>query len=157
MPLLKIVDNTGRSVTFQQETEGDNFEEQVLYGGVIHLMKATFDTMVAGGYPPHFAYEKAIRSLRTVVDVMDDIGIEEYISRRSSRTCEFAVRTSGPRVVNYDEVQNIFDETERGEFAANWMHEWALGMPRLHRMRRTGADSQMEKTGRAWREQFGEG
>ena len=144
-------------VTFQQETEGDNFEEQVLYGGVIHLMKATFDTMVAGGYPPHFAYAKAIRSLRTVVDVMDDIGIEEYISKRCSRTCEFAVRKSGPRVVNYEEVQNIFDETERGEFAANWMQEWLLGMPRLHRMRRTDADSQMEQTGREWRENFGEG
>jgi len=37
------------------------------------------------------------------------------------------------------------------------MHEWALGMPRLHRMRRTGADSEMEKTGREWRDQFGEG
>ena len=144
-------------VTFQQETEGDNFEEQVLYGGVIHLMKATFETMVAGGYPPHFAYAKAIRSLRTVVDVMDDIGIEEYISRRSSRTCEFAVRTSGPRVIDREAIQQIFDETERGEFAANWMQEWLLGMPRLHRMRRTGAESQMEKTGIEWREKFGEG
>ena len=144
-------------VTFQQETEGDNFEEQVLYGGVIALMRATFETMVAGGYPPHFAYAKAIRSLRTVVDVMDDVGIEEYISRRSSRTCEFAVRMSGPRVVNREQVQQIFDETERGEFAANWMQEWALGMPRLHRMRRTGADSEMEQTGIEWREKFGEG
>jgi ketol-acid reductoisomerase len=144
-------------VTFQQETEGDNFEEQVLYGGVIHLMKATFETMVEGGYPPHFAYAKAIRSLRTVVDVMDDIGIEEYISRRSSRTCEFAVRMSGPRVIDREAIQKIFDETERGEFAANWMQEWALGMPRLHRMRRTGADSQMEQTGQEWREKFGEG
>jgi ketol-acid reductoisomerase len=144
-------------VTFQQETEGDNFEEQVLYGGVIHLMKATFETMVAGGYPPHFAYAKAIRSLRTVVDVMDNIGIEEYISRRSSRTCEFAVRMSGPRVIDRGEIQKIFEETERGEFAANWMQEWELGMPRLHRMRRTGADSQMEQTGTEWREKFGEG
>ena len=35
---------------------------------------------------------------------MDEIGIEGYISERSSRTCEFAVRTSGPRVINYDLV-----------------------------------------------------
>jgi ketol-acid reductoisomerase len=145
------------SVSFQHETEGDNFEEQVLYGGTIHLMKAVFNTMVENGYPPHFAYAKAIRSLRTVIDVMDAIGIEEYISRRSSRTCEFAVRTSGPRVINYDEIQKIFEETERGEFAARWMEEWQLGMPRLHRMRRTGAASTMETTGHEWRELFGEG
>jgi ketol-acid reductoisomerase len=144
-------------LSFQHETEGDNFEEQVLYGGTIHLMKATFDTMVENGYPPYFAYAKAIRSLRTVVDVMDEIGIEAYISERSSRTCEFAVRTSGPRVVNYDEVKKIFQETERGEFAARWMEEWRLGMPRLHRLRRTGANSTMEKVGQEWRKLFGEG
>ncbi len=144
-------------LSFQHETEGDNFEEQVLYGGTIHLMKAVFNTMVDNGYPPHFAYAKAIRSLRTVVDVMDEIGIEPYISERSSRTCEFAVRMSGPRVVNYDEIQKIFAETERGEFAARWMEEWQLGMPRLHRMRRTGAASKMEETGYKWRDLFGEG
>jgi ketol-acid reductoisomerase len=145
------------ALSFQHETEGDNFEEQVLYGGTIHLMKAVFDTMVDNGYPPYFAYAKAVRSLRTVIDVMDEIGIEAYISERSSRTCEFAVRTSGPRVVNYDEVKKIFQETERGEFAARWMEEWRLGMPRLHRLRRTGADSTMETVGREWRELFAEG
>ncbi|MDX1412879.1 MAG: ketol-acid reductoisomerase [Candidatus Promineifilaceae bacterium] len=144
-------------LSFQHETEGDNFEEQVLYGGTIHLMKAVFNTMVENGYPPYFAYAKAIRSLRTVVDVMDEIGIEAYISERSSRTCEFAVRMTGPRVIDYYEIQKVFEETERGEFAARWMQEWQLGMPRLHRMRRTGADSKMEETGQKWRELFGEG
>lgn len=60
-------------------------------------------------------------------------------------------------MIDRDEIQKIFEETERGEFAANWMQEWDPGMPRLHRMRRTGADSQMEKTGIEWREKFGEG
>ncbi len=144
-------------VDFQSETEGDNFEEQVLYGGTIHLMKAVFDTMVDHGYPPYFAYAKAIRSLRTVVDVMDEIGIEAYISERSSRTAEFAVRMSGPRVINYDEIKNILNETEQGDFAARWMQEWQLGMPRLHRMRRTGRESVMEKIGHEWRKMFGKG
>ena len=144
-------------LSFQEETEGDNFEEQVLYGGAIHLMKAVFNTMVENGYAPHFAYAKAIRSLRTVIDVMDEIGIEPYISSRCSRTCEFAVRMNGPRVINYDEIQKIFEETERGEFAARWMQEWQLGMPHLHRMRRTGAASVMEQTGHEWRKLFGEG
>lgn len=142
-------------VDFQQETEGDNYEEQVLYGGTIHLMRAVFDTMVAHGYPPYFAYAKAIRSLRSVVDVMDQVGIEGYISTRSSRTCEFAVRTSGPRVINYAEVEKILEETERGDFAARWMQEWKLGMPHLYRMRRTRAQSIMETVGKKWRELFG--
>ena len=144
-------------VSFQHETEGDNFEEQVLYGGTIHLMKAVFDTMVDNGYPPYFAYAKAIRSLRTVIDVMDEIGIEEYISQRASRTCEFAVRTRGPRVINEDEIRKVFAETERGQVGRDWLEEWHYGMPQLHRMRRTTRESIMEKVGKEWRELFGKG
>src|SRR4029077_10620522 len=141
--------------SFQHECEGDNFEEQILYGGAIELMKTCFQVMVDNGYPPSFAYDKAIRCLRCVIDVMDEVGIEEYVSRRCSRTAEFAIRTRGPRVVNAEEVRKIFDETERGEFARDWMQEWALGMPTLNRLRRTAAQSEMEQTGEAWRKDFG--
>jgi ketol-acid reductoisomerase len=144
-------------VDFVTETEGDNFEEQSLYGGTIALMRAVFDEMVDHGYPALFAYAKCIRSLRSVLEVMDDVGIEEYISKRGSRTMEFAVRMSGPRAINRQEISNIFEETSRGEFAANWMQEWQLGMPRLHRMRRTGCESEMEIVGREWRGLFGDG
>src|SRR5438067_79610 len=139
LAVAKAVGSTRAGVvamTFQHETEGDNFEEQVLYGGAIQLMRLTYQIMVDNGYPPSFAYAKAIRSLRSVIDVMDEVGIEEYISTRSSRTCEFAVRTRGPRVVNEPEMRKIFSETERGEFARDWMQEFALGMPTLIRMRR---------------------
>jgi ketol-acid reductoisomerase len=144
-------------VDFASETEGDNFEEQVLYGGTIALMRAVFDVMVEHDYPPHFAYAKAIRSLRSVIDVMDEVGIEEYISRRSSRTCEFAVRMTGPRVIDRAEIEKVFEETTRGDFAASWMTEWQLGMFHLYRMRRTGAASEMENVGQEWRKLFGGG
>src|SRR5207248_7080101 len=156
--IAKAVGSTRAGVvemSFQHETEGDNFEEQILYGGAIALMKACFNVMVENGYPPSFAYAKAIRSLRSVIDVMDEVGIEEYVSGRCSRTCEFAVRTRGPRVINEDAMRKIFAETERGEFARDWMQEFALGMPTLHRMRRTGQKSDMEITGQEWRKEFG--
>ena len=65
------------------------------------------------------------------------------------------MRTRGPRVIDEAEIRKIFAETERGEFARDWMQEWALGMPTLHRMRRTAASSSMEVTGKTWREEFG--
>src|SRR5438270_444310 len=154
LAISKAVGSTRAGVvemTFQHETEGDNFEEQILYGGAIALMRACFNVMVEHGYPPSFAYAKAVRSLRSVIDVMDERGIEEYLTNRCSRTCEFAVRTRGPRVVNEAEIRKIFAETERGEFARDWMQEWALGMPMLNRLRRTAAESEMEKTGETWR------
>jgi len=158
LAISKAVGSTRAGVvlmSFQHETEGDNFEEQILYGGAIALMRACFNTMVENGYSPSFAYAKAIRSLRSVIDVMDEFGIEDYLTGRCSRTCEYAVRTRGPRVINLDEVKKIFAETERGEFAAEWMQESALGMPKLHRMRKTEHNSKMEQTGREWRKNFG--
>jgi hypothetical protein len=86
LAIAKAVGSTRAGVvelTFQQETEGDNFEEQILYGGAIHLMKACFRVMVENGYPPSFAYAKAIRSLRSVIDVMDEHGIEDYLTGRA--------------------------------------------------------------------------
>jgi ketol-acid reductoisomerase len=158
LAISKAVGSTRAGVvemTFQHETEGDNFEEQILYGGAIHLMRACFNVMVENGYPPSFAYAKAIRSLRSVIDVMDEKGIEEYLTKGCSRTCEYAVRSRGPRVINESEIRKIFAETERGEFARDWMQEWALGMPMLTRLRRTARESEMEKTGTSWRKDFG--
>lgn len=158
LAISKAVGSTRAGVvemTFQHETEGDNFEEQILYGGAVALMRACYNTMVKNGYPSSFAYAKAIRSLRSVIDVMDENGIEEYLTNRCSRTCEFAVRTRGPRVINIEEIEKIFAETESGVFARDWIQEFGLGMPQLHRLRRTAAESGMEKHGKEWREQFG--
>ena len=158
LAIAKAIGSTRAGVvelSFQHETEGDNFEEQILYGGAIQLMRLCFQVMVENGYSPSFAYAKAVRSLRSVLDVMDENGIENYLTTRCSRTCEFAVRTRGPQVVDAEAVRRIFHETEQGIFARDWMQEWALGMPQLHRLRRTAAESPMEATGETWRRDFG--
>ncbi|MEO1237279.1 MAG: hypothetical protein AAFX76_10880 [Planctomycetota bacterium] len=61
------------AMTFQQETEGDNFEEQILYGGTIALMRACFETMVAGGYPPSFAHSCIQSRAKTPASVSSKI------------------------------------------------------------------------------------
>ena len=121
LAIAKAVGSTRAGVvelSFQHETEGDNFEEQILYGGAIQLMRLCFQVMVDNGYSPSFAYAKAVRSLRSVLDVMDENGIENYLTGRCSRTCEFAVRTRGPRVINEEAVRQIFRETEQGVLCA---------------------------------------
>ena len=142
-------------LSFQHETEGDNFEEQVLYGGTIHLMRAIYEIMTENGYPQSFSYAKAIRSIRSIIDDIDEVGIEDYLSNRCSRTCEFAVRATGPRVINKKEIQKVFEETERGDFAKKWMVEFDYGMPTINRLRRKHKNSDMELVGREWRKKFG--
>lgn len=141
-------------MSFQHETEGDNFEEQVLYGGTIHLMREVYQLMADAGYPKSFAYAKAIRSIRSVIDDIDAVGIETYLSTHCSRTCEFAVRHSGPRVINKEAIREVFNETEKGIFARNWLVEFTHGMPMLNRLRRERKESDMEQTGKVWRETF---
>src|SRR5260221_4924933 len=108
LAISKAVGSTRAGVvemTFRHETEGDNFEEQILYGGAIHLMRACFNVMVENGYSASFAYAKAIRSLRSVIDVMDEKGIEEYLTKGCSPTCEFAVRIRGPLEINVAQIE----------------------------------------------------
>jgi ketol-acid reductoisomerase len=109
-------------------------------------MKILFKVLVEKGYPPTFAYSKAIRSLRSIVDVIDEVGIEEYL-RRASRTCEYAVRTRGARVVNIYEIQEIYRETVQGLFAKEWQLEYMAGMPVTNRMRRTERECLVERCG----------
>src|SRR5437667_8021015 len=54
LAISKAVGSTRAGVvlmSFQHETEGDNFEEKILYGGAIALMRACFNVMVENGYP----------------------------------------------------------------------------------------------------------
>ena len=158
LAISKGVGSTRVGVTllsFQKETEGDNFEEQVLYGGTIQLIRSVYETMVENGYPKSFSYAKAIRSIRSVIDDIDEVGIEEYLTKRASRTCEYAVRGTGPRVINTEVIKEVMKETESGIFAKNWMLEFSQGMPTLNRLRRNHRDSDMESVGKQWREKFG--
>ena len=86
---------------------------------------------------------------------MDENGIENYLTTHCSRTCEFAVRTRGPQVIDAEAVRRIFRETEQGVFARDWMQEWALGMPQLHGCGAPRRKAGMETTGGAWRRDFG--
>ena len=143
-------------VDFSSETEGDNFEEQVLYGGTIALMRAVFEIMVAHGYPPHFAYAKAIRSLRSVVDVMDEVGIEGYISERSSRTCEFAVRIDRSARHQPRRDRENLGRDRAGRFCCTLDAEWQIGhVPSLPHAPHRCQIRRWKVEGKEWRELFG--
>ncbi|HJK22746.1 MAG TPA: ketol-acid reductoisomerase, partial [Methanocorpusculum sp.] len=61
--------------TFADETETDLFGEQtVICGGVTHLIKAAYDTLVAAGYEPEMAYYECMHELKLVVDLLYEGG-----------------------------------------------------------------------------------
>jgi ketol-acid reductoisomerase len=140
--------------TFREETEADNYVEQVCIGGLIALLKAAYEQMIEGGIQPAQAYMKAVQELKAIVDSIYEGGFE-YTWLAGSDTCEYGGRTRGPKVINRDEIRRIFHETQEGYFARDWLTEFQAGMPLMNRLARAGTESEIEKTGKQLRELLG--
>ena len=82
--------------TFKEETETDLFGEQtVLCGGVSHLIKAAFETLVEAGYQPEVAYFECMHELKLIVDLFYQGGLA-YMRYSVSDTAEYGDYTRGP-------------------------------------------------------------
>ncbi|MGB8819471.1 MAG: ketol-acid reductoisomerase, partial [Rhizobiaceae bacterium] len=54
--------------TFREECETDLFGEQtVLCGGLVELIRASFETLVEGGYAPEMAYFECLHEVKLIV------------------------------------------------------------------------------------------
>jgi ketol-acid reductoisomerase len=81
--------------TFRDEAVTDLFGEQtVLCGGVPALVKAAFDTLVEGGYPPEVAYIECLQELKIITDLMAAGGIS-YMKKKISRTAAWGSYLTG--------------------------------------------------------------
>jgi len=141
--------------TFDAETETDLFGEQViLCGGVDSLIQAAFETLTEGGYEPEMAYFEVLHELKLIVDLLWEGGIA-WMRHSISDTAEYGDISRGPRIINANtkaEMKKILGEIQSGEFAREWMAEYAAGAPRLGAARSAIADHPVELTGRRLRD-----
>jgi ketol-acid reductoisomerase len=116
--------------TFKEETETDLFGEQTaLCGGISHLIKAAFETLVAAGYQPEVAY---------------------FVSD----TAEYGDYTRGPRIVSEEtkaEMRKILAEIQSGQFAREWVLENQANRAGFLAMRRRDAEHPIEEVGQRLR------
>ncbi|HZH98238.1 MAG TPA: ketol-acid reductoisomerase, partial [Fimbriimonadaceae bacterium] len=85
--------------SFREETECDLFGEQaVLCGGVIELVKAGYETLVAAGYEPEAAYFECVHETKLIVDLLVTRGLKG-LREAISDTAEWGGYTAGPQVV----------------------------------------------------------
>jgi ketol-acid reductoisomerase len=136
--------------TFAEETETDLFGEQtVLCGGVSHLIKAGFDTLVAAGYQPEMAYFECLHELKLIVDLMYRGGLN-YMRYSVSDTAEHGDYTGGPRVITDEtrkEMKKILDEIRNGTYARKWIEENEKGRPWFEKVRASEQDQLIERVG----------
>ena len=140
--------------TFREETETDLFGEQaVLCGGVSHLVKAGFETLVEAGYQPEIAYFECLHELKLIVDLMYEGGLSR-MRYSISNTAEYGDYVTGPRIINEEtkkEMKKVLNEIQNGTFARNFLLEQTNGAF-FHATRRREAEHPIEQVGARLRE-----
>ncbi len=136
--------------TFAHETETDLFGEQtVLCGGLMGLVVAAFETLVAAGYPPELAYIECCHEVKQVADLVYARGLSG-MRAAISNTAEFGAFTAAPRVVD-EGVRRTFaailDEIRDGRFATRMLADHAAGDPWFAAQRREGERHPIEEAG----------
>jgi len=136
---------------FTEETETDLFGEQaVICGGVSHLVKAGFETLIEAGYQPEVAYFECMHELKLIVDLMYRGGLN-YMRYSISDTAEYGDYESGPRVVGpnaKDEMKKILAEIKDGTFANRWIAENKNGRPNYLARKEAEKHHPIEEVGR---------
>jgi ketol-acid reductoisomerase len=140
--------------TFKEETETDLFGEQTtLCGGISHLIKAAFETLVEAGYQPEVAYFECMHEMKLIVDLFYQGGLA-YMRYSVSDTAEYGDYTRGPRIVNEQtkgEMKKILAEIQSGEFARDWVLENQANRASFLATRKRDADHQIEEVGKRLR------
>src|SRR3990167_1256247 len=136
--------------TFKEETETDLFGEQTtLCGGVSHLIKMAFETLVEAGYQPEVAYFECMHEMKLIVDLFYQGGLA-YMRYSVSDTAEYGDYTRGPRVINEQtkaEMKRILAEIQSGQFAREWVLENQANRAGFLAMRKRDAQHPIEEVG----------
>ena len=131
--------------TFAEETETDLFGEQtVLCGGVSHLVKAGFDTLVEAGYQPEMAYFECLHELKLIVDLMYEGGIAN-MNYSISNNAEYGEYVTGPKVINEESrwaMREALNNIQTGEYAKKFILEGQSNYPEMTAHRRNNAAHQ---------------
>lgn len=136
--------------SFGEETETDLFGEQVvLCGGVTHLVKAGFETLIEAGYQPEVAYFECLHELKLIVDLMYEGGMST-MRHSISDTAEYGDYVTGPRIVTDEtkqEMKRVLDDIQRGKFARDFILENQSNRAFFTATRRKESEHPIEQVG----------
>ena len=143
--------------TFREETETDLFGEQaVLCGGCTALIKTAFETLVEAGYSPYMAYFEVCHELKLIVDLIYEGGIED-MHYSISNNAEYGDYTRGGQIINKEtkeRMKNILTQIQNGEYAKEFMKEFASGGANFKELRKASEGHLIEKVGSEIRSSF---
>lgn len=140
--------------TFREETETDLFGEQaVLCGGLSHLIKAGFETLVEAGYQPEMAFFECQHEMKLITDLVYEGGLAR-MRDGISNTAEYGDYVAGPRIVTEETkkaMKQILKEIQDGTFASNFITEFRNGQAHFLSTRRIESEHLLQTTGEKMR------
>jgi ketol-acid reductoisomerase len=136
--------------SFKDETETDLFGEQaVLCGGLLTLIRAAFETLVAAGYSPELAYIECCHEVKQVADLVYEHG-PAGMCARISNTAEFGAYHAA-RLLDTAELRahcaQLLRDVQSGAFAADMLKDHANGWARFSAARTAWSAHDMERAG----------
>jgi ketol-acid reductoisomerase len=136
--------------SFQIETEGDLYGEQVvLCGGLTHLIRTAWEVQVEAGAPPELAYFDCLHEVKLLSDLIHERGIAG-MHLAISNTAEYGEYVTGPRIIDAhvkDAMRAVMADVQSGKFAQQWMAEHRAGAPNLAKLREAAAAHPIEAAG----------
>ena len=136
--------------TFKEETETDLFGEQtVLCGGSAALIKAGFEVLMEAGYQPEIAFFEVMHELKLIVDLYYRGGLK-FMNYSVSDTAEYGGLTVWPKIITEqtkEAMREALRRIQNGEFAKEWVEEYASGGKNFQRLREEDANHPVEKVG----------
>jgi len=140
--------------SFKDECETDLFGEQaVLCGGLSHLIKAGFETLIEAGYPPEMAYFEVCHELKLIINLIERGGLN-YMRYSISNTAEFGDYHTGPKIITPETkkvMKQVLAEIQSGNFAQTFREDYAKGFPWFKAQRLKDHDHPVEVTGKQLR------
>jgi len=160
LALAKGIGSTRAGVfetSFDFETKSDLFGEQaVLCGGVTALIKAGYETLREGGYPPEIAYFEVLHEVKLIVDLIQAGGFAK-MWHVVSNTAEYGGLTRRDRVITKESkegMRSILADIESGKFKDDWRAEWKNGLKNLKKMESEDLALELETVGKDIRALF---
>jgi ketol-acid reductoisomerase len=135
---------------FREECETDLFGEQVvLWGGLVALIQAGYETLVEAGYAPEMAYFECLHEVKLIVDLIYEGGIAN-MRYSISNTAEYGDYVTGGRIITDEtkkEMKRVLEDIQSGRFVRDFVLENAAGQPSFKATRRRQAEAGIEEVG----------
>ena len=126
--------------SFAEECETDLFGEQaILCGGILALMRASFETLQDAGYSDEVAYIECIHELKQVVDLLYAQG-PAAMHKAISNTAEFGAFVAAERLDSKElrgQLQGLLQDIQSGAFAQRFAEDAEAGHPWFNGKRST--------------------